>query len=66
MVKVSCHESGRPGFGSTFSVGNFPDHTRGFEIDAIVATLPDAWHHRVNAGTGWPGVSYCDWMRWKA
>ena len=22
-----------------------------------MATLPGAWHYRVSAGTGWPGVS---------
>ena len=22
-----------------------------------MATLPGAWHYRVNAGTSWPGVS---------
>ena len=26
-------------------------------IGALVATLPGAWRCRVNAGTGWPGVS---------
>ena len=28
-----------------------------FKIGTPVATLPGAWHFRVSAGTGWPGVS---------
>ena len=31
-------------------------HTSDLKIDTPVAILPDAWPHRVNAGTGWPGV----------
>ena len=32
-------------------------HTSDFKIGTPVATLPGAWHYRVSAGTGWPGVS---------
>ena len=32
-------------------------HTSDFKIGTAVATLPGAWHYRVSAGTGRPGVS---------
>ena len=32
-------------------------HTSDFKIGTPVATLPCAWHYRVSAGTGRPGVS---------
>ena len=32
-------------------------HTSDFKIGTPVATLPGAWHYRVSAGTGQPGVS---------
>ena len=32
-------------------------HTSDLKIGTPVVTLPGAWHCRVNAGTGWPGVS---------
>ena len=32
-------------------------HTSDLKLDTPVATLPGAWHYRVRAGTGWPGVS---------
>ena len=32
-------------------------HTSDLNIGTPVATLPGAWRDRVNAGTGWPGVS---------
>ena len=32
-------------------------HTSDSKIGTPVATLPGAWHHRVSAGTGWPGGS---------
>ena len=32
-------------------------HTSDFKISTPVATLPGAWHYRVSAGTGRPGVS---------
>ena len=32
-------------------------HTSYSKIGTPVATLPGAWHYRVSAGIGWPGVS---------
>ena len=32
-------------------------HTSDSKIGIPVATLPGAWHYRVSAGTGGPGVS---------
>ena len=32
-------------------------HTSDLKIGTPVANLPGAWHYRVSAGTGWPGVS---------
>ena len=32
-------------------------HTSGLKIGTTVATLTGAWHDRVSAGTGRPGVS---------
>ena len=40
-------------------------HTSDLKIGSPVATLPGAWLYRVSVGTGWPGVRYCDWVRWK-
>ena len=39
--------------------GIFPgsSHTSDLKIGTPVASLPGAWHYRVRAGTGWPGVS---------
>ena len=39
--------------------GNFAMSSRnsGFKIGTPVATLSGAWRYRVNAGTGWSGVS---------
>ena len=32
-------------------------HTSDLKIGTPVTTLPGAWHYRISAGTGWPGVS---------
>ena len=32
-------------------------HASDLNIGTLVATLPGAWHYRVSAGTGRPGVS---------
>ena len=32
-------------------------HTSDIKIGTPVATLSGAWHYRVSAGTGWPGVN---------
>ena len=39
--------------------GNFlgSSHTSDLKIGTPVATLPGAWHYKVRAGTGRPGVS---------
>ena len=34
-----------------------PSHTSDLNIGTPVATLPGAWHYKVSAGTGRPGVS---------
>ena len=58
MVKVSALGAEDLGFESglrqDFSGSN---HTSDLEIGTPVATLPGAWHCRVSAGTGQPGVS---------
>ena len=36
-------------------------HTNDLKIGTPVATLPGAWHYRVSAGSGWPGVSILWW-----
>ena len=42
-----------------FVVGVFSrsSHTSDLKIGPPVANLPGAWHYRVSAGTGWPGVN---------
>ena len=54
VVKASVSRAEDPGFGRDFSGSS---HTSDFKIDTPVATLPGAWHYRVSAGTGRPGVS---------
>ena len=58
VVKVSALGAVDPGFESClrrdFSRLN---HTSDFKIGTPVTTLPGAWHYRVSAGTGQPGVS---------
>ena len=43
-----------PACGGIFSGSS---HTSNLKIGTPVATLPGAWHYRVSAGTGQPGVS---------
>ena len=43
-----------PACGGIFSGSS---HTSDFKICTPVATLPGAWHYRISAGTGRPGVS---------
>ena len=47
------------GFDSRYLPGDFSgsSHISDLKIGTPVATLPCAWHCRVSAGTGWPGVS---------
>ena len=49
----------RSGFNSCFHKGTVSrlSHTSDLRIGTPVATLPGAWHYRVNGETGWPGVS---------
>ena len=35
-------------------------HTSDFKTGTPVDTLPGAWHHRVSAGTGRPGLTGCE------
>ena len=59
MVKASASRAEDPGFElrllRDFLRGS--SHTSDLEIGTPVAILPGAWRYRVNAGTGWPGVS---------
>ena len=58
MVKAFALGAEDPGFESRslldFSASS---HTSDLKIGTPVATLPGAWHYRVSAGTGRPGVS---------
>ena len=62
VVKASASGAEDPGSDPACD-GIFPgsSHTSDLNIDTPVATLPGAWHYRVSAGTGRPGVS--DWVR---
>ena len=58
VVKASASGAEDPGFESPLR-RDFSgwSHTSDFKIGTPVATLPGAWHYRVSAGTGRPGVS---------
>ena len=58
VVKASASGAEDPGFESR-SRRDFSgsSHTSDLKIGTPVATLPGAWHYRVSAGTGRPGVS---------
>ena len=57
-VKVSTSGVEDPGFESRLR-RDFSglSHTSDLKSGTPLATLPGAWHYRVSAGTGWPGVS---------
>ena len=58
VVKVSASGEEDPGFESRLRRDfSGSSHISGVKIGTPVATLPGAWCYRVNAGTGWPGVS---------
>ena len=59
VVKASASRAEDPGFESRLRRDFFSEssHTSDLKIGTPVATLPGAWHYRVGAGTGWPGVS---------
>ena len=58
MVKASASGAEDPGFESRlrreFSGSS---HTSDLQFSTAGAALPGAWHYRVSAGTGRPGVS---------
>ena len=58
MVKASASRAEDPGFESRLHRDfSGSSHTSDFKIGTPVTTLPGAWHYRVSAGTGRPGVS---------
>ena len=67
VVKASASRAEDPGFESRLRRDFFSgsSHTSDSKIGTPEATLPGAWRYRVSAGTGRPGVSNCDWVRWK-
>ena len=58
VVKASTSGAEDPGFDSRLRRDfSGSSHTSDFKIGTPVAILPGAWHKRVRAGTGQPGVS---------
>ena len=58
MVKASASGAEDPGFESRLRRDfSGSSHTSDLKIGTPVTTLPGAWHCRVSAGTGRPGVS---------
>ena len=58
MVKASAFGTEDPGLESCLQRDfSGSSHTSDLKIGTPVATLPGAWHYRVSAGTGQPGVS---------
>ena len=58
VVKMSSSRVEDPGFESCLRQGFFgSSHTSDLKIGTPMATLPGAWHYRVSAWTGRPGVS---------
>ena len=58
VVKASALGVEDPGFKSHLRQDfSGSSHTSDLKIDTPVATLPGAWHYKVSAGTGRPGVS---------
>ena len=59
MVKASAARAANRDFNSHLRCGDISgsSHTGDLKLSTPVATMPVAWHHRVSAGTGWPGVS---------
>ena len=58
VVKASASGTEDPGFESRLRRHcSGSSHTSDLKIGTPVATLPGAWHYRVSAGTGRPGVS---------
>ena len=59
VVKASASRAEDPRFESRLRWDFFgvESHISDLKIGTPVATLPGAWHYRVSAGTGQPGVS---------
>ena len=58
VVKASASRAEGPGFESRWRRDiSGSSHTSDLNIGTPVATLPDGWSSRVNAGAGRPGVS---------
>ena len=58
VVKASASGAEDPGFESRLHRDfSGSSHTSDLKNGTPVATLPGAWHYRVSAGTGRPGVS---------
>ena len=59
LVKASVSRAADPGLDSLFLYGDFSgsSHISDLKLGIPVASLPGAWHYKVNSGTGWPGVS---------
>ena len=58
VVKASASSEEDPGFESRLRRDFFwVESHQCLNIGTPVATLPGAWHYRVSAGIGWPGVS---------
>ena len=59
VAKTSASRTADLGFDSHLPHGDFSrlSHTSDLKLGTPLATLPGTWHHRVNAGTTWPGVS---------
>ena len=63
VVKASASGAEDPGFESRLRRDfSRSSHTSELKIGTSVATLQDAWHYRVSAGTGRSGVSIL-WVR---
>ena len=58
VIKASASRAEDPGFESHLRQDfSRSSHTNDLKIGTPVANLPGAWHYRVSAGTGQPGVS---------
>ena len=71
VVKASASGVEDQEFDSHLCCGDFSrsSHTSDLEIETRVTTLPSAWHYKVSAGTGQPGVSVlwlCEEESWSA
>ena len=57
VVKASAWRAEDPGFDSQLRCGDFSGLSHTGDLKNWHPTLKGAWHYRVSAGTGWPGVS---------